>query len=80
MQTEAEHYGGLAQYIKIDFNKSPIVLIDGAKRTKYVLTKAPLDITSADIIAFVGSVENGSAKEYKVDEKVEYEGENWIYE
>lgn len=48
-------------------------MIDGAKRTKYVLTKAPLDITSADIIAFVGSVENGSAKEYKVDEKVEYE-------
>ena len=48
-------------------------MIDGAKRIKYVLSKAALDITSADIVAFVGSVENGSAKEYKVDEKVEYE-------
>lgn len=35
--------------------------------TKYVLSKAPVDITSADIIAFVGNVENGTAKEYKID-------------
>lgn len=48
-------------------------MIDGAKRTKYVLSKAALDITSADIVSFVESVENGSAKEYKVDEQVVYE-------
>jgi hypothetical protein len=63
----------LAQYIKIDVHKSPIIVIDGSKRVKYVLTANPVDIDSDDIVAFVESVENGSAKEYKVDEQVTYE-------
>lgn len=35
---DGEHYNGLAQYIKIDLTKSPIILIDGSKRVKYVLS------------------------------------------
>jgi hypothetical protein len=37
-------------------------VIDGSKRVKYVLTANPVGIESDDIIAFVESVENGSAK------------------
>ena len=73
MQVNGEHYAGLAQYIKIDVNKSPVIVIDGSKRVKYVLSQAALDIESDDILAFVESVENCSAKEYKVDEQVVYE-------
>lgn len=47
-------------------------MIDGAKRVKYVLVANPVDLTSGDILAFVESVENGTAKEYKVDEQVTY--------
>jgi hypothetical protein len=50
-----------------------VVVIDGAKRVKYVLAQAPLDVDSEDILAFVASIENGSAKEYKIDEQVNYE-------
>ena len=63
----------MAQYVKIDVHKSAIVLIDGAKRVKYVLTANPVDLDSTAIVAFVESVENGSAKEYKIDEQVTYE-------
>lgn len=70
---DAEHYGGLAQYIKIDFNKSAVILIDGSKRVKYVHVANPVDVDSDDILAFVESVENGKAKEYKIDEQVVYE-------
>lgn len=73
MKSDAEHYGGLANYIKIDFNKSPIIVIDGGKRVKFVLAKAPLEISSEDIVNFVESVENGKAREYKIDEQVTYE-------
>ena len=69
-QIAAEHYGGLAQYIKIDVTKSPIVLIDGGKRTKFVFSKSPEDITADDIIGFAEAVEAGRAKEYKIDEEV----------
>lgn len=48
------------------------MVIDGAKRVKYALIATPVDLTSADILAFVESVENGQAKEYKVDEQVTY--------
>jgi hypothetical protein len=48
------------------------VVIDGAKRVKYVLIANPVDLTSADIVAFVESVDSGSAKEYKVDEQITY--------
>jgi hypothetical protein len=47
-------------------------VIDGGKRVKYVLIATPADLTSEEIVAFVESVENGTAKEYKVDEQVTY--------
>ncbi len=66
----------MAQYTKVDVHKSPIIVIDGSKRVKYVLNTNPVDIDSDDIIAFVESVENGSAKYYKIDERVTYEDAN----
>ncbi len=54
-------------------SKSPIVIIDGGKRTKNVLAADPVDITSADIVSFVESYSNGQTKEYKIDEQVTYE-------
>lgn len=77
---EAEHYGGLANYIKIDFNKSPIVIIDGAARTKNVLSGNPKEITSEQIVSFLESVESGSAKQYGLDEEVKVEEEAAVEE
>jgi hypothetical protein len=54
-------------------SKSPIIVIDGGKRTKNVLVSDPVDITAADIVSFVDSYYNGQAKEYKIDEQVAYE-------
>jgi hypothetical protein len=34
---------------------------------------SPVDVDSESIIAFVESIENGTAKEYKIDEQVNYE-------
>jgi hypothetical protein len=62
----------LAQYIKIDVAKSPIVLLDGAKRTKFVLLEDASSISSEKIVAFAESVSAGEAKEYKMDEAVSY--------
>jgi len=53
--------------------KSPIIIIDGGKRIKFVLIKNPEDITAKDISNWVESVQNGSEKEYKIDEQVTYE-------
>ena len=69
----AEHYGGLANYIKIDFNKSPIVVIDGANRSKNVLSANPNELDSAQIIAFLEEVQGGNAKKYGLDEEVKVE-------
>jgi hypothetical protein len=69
-QIAAEHYGGLAQYIKIDVTKSPIVFIDGGKRTKFVFSKNPEAITVEDVTGFAEAVAAGRAKEYKIDEEV----------
>jgi hypothetical protein len=49
-------------------SKSPIIVIDGGKRTKSVLVSDPVDITAADIVSFVDSYYNGQTKEYKIDE------------
>jgi hypothetical protein len=59
--------------VKIDFHKSAIIVIDGSKRVKYVQIASPVDVDSESIIAFVESIENGTAKEYKIDEQVNYE-------
>lgn len=50
-----------------------MIVIDGGKRVKYVHIASPVDVDSDDILAFVESVESGSAKEYKIDEQVVYE-------
>ena len=47
--------------------------IDGGKRVKHVLTQVPSEVSSEDIVSFVASIENGSAKEYQLDEQVTYE-------
>lgn len=62
----------MAQYIKIDVAKSPIVLLDGGKRNKFVLFEDASSISSEKIVAFAESVSSGDAKEYKMDEAVEY--------
>jgi hypothetical protein len=54
-------------------SKSPIIVIDGGKRTKSVLVSDPVDITAADIVSFVDSYYNGQTKEYTIDEQVTYE-------
>ena len=73
IQTTGEHYHGLANYIKIQAAKSPIVIIDGGKRSKQVLFSAPADITSDNIIAFVEKFNNGNGNEYKLDEEITYD-------
>ena len=72
IKASAEHYGGLANYIKIITEKSPIVLIDGGKRTKFVLSGKAEDLDAETIVSFVMDVEAGKAKEYKIDEEIEY--------
>lgn len=62
----------MSNYIKIITNKSPIVVIDGGKRVKYVLSGKPADINADEIVSFVESVSAGKAKEYKIDEEVVY--------
>lgn len=71
--TTGEHYAGLANYIKIQADKSPIVIVDGGKRAKHVLFGSPADITSQQIIEFVEKFNNGQAKEFKLDEEIVYE-------
>lgn len=63
----------MANYIKIATPKSPVVIIDGGKRLKYVLQGSPSEMTSDQIVKFVESFETGNAKEYKMDEEVVYE-------
>lgn len=58
----SEHYSGLANYIKVATPKSPVVIIDGSKRLKYVLKASPADLTSSQIVDFVKSFEDQSAK------------------
>lgn len=73
VELNSEHYSGLANYIKIATPKSPVVIIDGGKRLKYVLQGSPSEMTSDQIVKFVESFETGNAKEYKMDEEVVYE-------
>jgi len=47
-------------------------VVDGGKRVKLVLEDNAADITTEQIIAFVEGVENGTGKEYKVDEEITY--------
>ena len=68
----AEHYNGLANYIKIATPKSPVVIIDGGKRVKFVMQANPVDVTSEQIVKFVEDFEKGELKEYKIDEEVVY--------
>lgn len=56
IEASAEHYNGLANYIKILTEKSPVVVIDGGNRVKYVLSGSPEDITAQQIIDFVAEV------------------------
>ena len=67
MKTTAEHYNGLANYIKISTEKSPIVIIDGGKRNKFVLTGNAADLTADSIVSFVSDAVSGNSKEYKLD-------------
>jgi len=48
------------------------VVVDGGKRTKFVLETNVADITSEQIVSFVEGVESGTGKEYKFDEEVTY--------
>lgn len=52
--------------------KSPVIIIDGGKRTKYVLEGQAADLTADQIVIFVEDCLNGKAKEYKMDEEVVY--------
>lgn len=72
MQSDAEHYKGLANYIKVIAEKSPLVVIDGGKRVKYILEASPADLSSEQIIAFAESFITGTGHEYKIDEEVVY--------
>ena len=55
IELNAEHYSGLANYIKIATPKSPVVIIDGGKRVKFVMQANPVDVTSEQIVKFVES-------------------------
>jgi hypothetical protein len=48
------------------------VVIDGGKRTKFVLSGKAEELDAETIVSFVGEVEAGRAKEYKIDEEVVY--------
>jgi len=58
----------LANYIKIITEKSPIVVVDGGKRVKFVLSGNAADIEAGTIVSFVNDVLTGKSKEYKIDE------------
>jgi hypothetical protein len=47
-------------------------VIDGGKRTKFVLTGNAADLTADSIVSFVSDVVSGNSKEYKIDEAVVY--------
>jgi len=57
-----QHYGGLAEYIKIDVARSPIVFLDGGKRSKHILAVTAPFLTAEKIIAFAESIESGTAQ------------------
>ena len=58
----------MSNYIKIITDKSPIVVIDGGKRLKYVLSGKSSDIDTDSIVSFLENVTSGKSKEYKIDE------------
>lgn len=58
--------------INITAENSPIVLIDGSKGAKFVLSLAPSDITAEVVVAFVADFEAGKLKKYEINEQVVY--------
>ncbi len=55
--------------------KTPVIYLNGEKRSKSVLFGAPADITTHEIVSFLKKYESGSVKEYKLDEEVEAQAE-----
>ena len=48
-------------------------MIDGANRSKNVLSADPTEIDSSQVLSFLESVESGNAQKYGLDEEVKVE-------
>ena len=80
IQTNAEHYQGLANYIKVKPEKSPLVAIDGGKRIKYVFEVPAAELTADKIVECAETWLNGTGHEYKIDEDVVYSDNDKVQE
>ena len=59
--------------MKVNVEKSPIVILSGEKRSKSVYFGNSADLTAESIVSFLQKYEDGKVKSYKMDEEASEE-------